>query len=174
MAKYDAVIVGGGHNGLITAFYLARAGLKTLVLERRPVVGGAAITDEFHPGFRSSTLAHFAGPLRDDVAREMQLARHGVQTLRPEAQVCALAPDGRALVSFDGFPKLASEISKFSRQDADAYGQFAEAVKKLAGVLDGLLTQAPPAVDSPSAADLLGLLQTGRRVRGLGKKDLYR
>jgi phytoene dehydrogenase-like protein len=174
MAKYDAVIVGAGHNGLITGFYLARAGLKTLVLERRPVVGGAAITDEFHPGFRCSTLAHFPGPLRDDITRDMQLQRHGLQTLRPEAQVCALAPDGRTLVLFDDVVKSAGEIAGFSRKDADAYGRFAEALRKLAGVLAGLLAQIPPAADSPSAADLLGLLQTGRRARGLGKKDLYR
>jgi phytoene dehydrogenase-like protein len=174
MAKYEAVIIGGGHNGLITAFYLARAGLKTLVLERRPVVGGAAITDELHPGFRCSTLAHFPGPLREDVARDMQLDKHGVETIRPEAQVCALTPDGRALVLFDDLAKSRGEIAKFSGKDADAYGTFADALRKLAGVLEGLLAQIPPAADSPSTADLFGLLQTGRRLRGLGKRDLYR
>src|SRR5262245_38744774 len=174
MAKYDAVIVGAGHNGLITAFYLARAGIKTLVLERRPVVGGAAITDEFYPGFRCSTLAHFPGPLREEITRDMQLQRHGLQTLRPEAQVCALSPDGRTLILFDDLAQSAGEIAGFSRKDADAYGRFAESLRKLAGVLEGLLAQIPPAVDSPSTADLLGLLQTGRRARGLGKKDLYR
>ncbi|MCI0348590.1 MAG: NAD(P)/FAD-dependent oxidoreductase [Acidobacteriales bacterium] len=174
MAKYDAIIIGGGHNGLITAFYLARAGLKTVVLERRPVVGGAAITDEFHPGFRCSTLAHFAGPLREDIAREMQLQRHGLQALRPEVQACALTPEGRSLVLFDDVEKSAGEIAGFSRKDGAAYGNFAVALKKVAGVLQGLLAQTPPAADSPSTADLLGLLQTGRRIRGLGKKDLYR
>src|SRR5919201_2375723 len=114
MARGDVVIIGGGHNGLVAAFFLARAGLKTVVLERRPVVGGAAITDEFHPGFRCSTLAHFAGPLREDIAREMQLPRHGLQMLRPEAQVCALTPEGRSLVLFDDLEKSAGEIAGFS------------------------------------------------------------
>ena len=174
MPAYDVVIIGAGHNGLVTAFYLARAGLKTLVLERRPVVGGGAITDEFHPGFRCSTLAHFAGPLRAEIARDMQLQRYGVQMLRPEAQVCALAPDARSLLLFDDAEKSAGEIAGVSRKDAAAYGNFSQTLKKLAGVLEGLLSQTPPAADSPSTADLLGLLQTGRRVRGLGKKDLYR
>lgn len=174
MAKYDVVVVGAGHNGLIAAFYLARAGLKTLVVERLPVVGGAAITDEFHPGFRCSTLAHFAGPLRADVARDLQLEKHGVKTIRPEVQMCALVPDGRALVLFDDMAKSATDIAKFSRKDAEAYGKFDQTLRKLAGVLEGVLSQTPPAMDSPSAGDLYHLLQTGRRVRGLGKKDLYR
>jgi phytoene dehydrogenase-like protein len=173
MARHDVVIIGAGHNGLVAAFYLARAGLKTLVLERRPVVGGAAITDEFHPGFRCSTLAHFAGPLRADIARDMQLATR-VKTIRPETQVCALSPDGRALQLFEGAAKSAEEIAKFSRKDADAYNNFGQVLRKISGVLETVLAQTPPALDSPSAGDLFRLLQTGRRVRGLGKKDLYR
>ena len=76
----DVVIIGGGHNGLVTAFYLAKAGFKPLVLERRAQVGGAAITEEFHPGFRCSTLAHTAGPIRPDIVRDMQLEKHGLKT----------------------------------------------------------------------------------------------
>jgi phytoene dehydrogenase-like protein len=87
--KRDVVIIGGGHNGLVTAFYLAKAGFKPLVLERRAQVGGAAITDEFHPGFRCSTLAHTAGPIRADIVREMQLEKHGLRH-------CALARWPRA------------------------------------------------------------------------------
>src|SRR5580700_7166147 len=93
----DIVIIGGGHNGLVTAFYLAKAGFKPLVLERRPQVGGAAITNEFHPGFRCSTLAHSAGPIRADIVRDMQLEKLGVRFITPEASVTALSPDGRAL-----------------------------------------------------------------------------
>ena len=83
--KHDIVIIGGGHNGLITAFYLAKAGFKPLVLERRPQVGGAAITDELQPGFRCSTLSHYAGPLRADIIRDMQLEKHGVKFITPDA-----------------------------------------------------------------------------------------
>src|SRR6478609_3978764 len=94
----DVIIIGGGHNGLVTAFYLARAGFKPLVLERRAQVGGAAITEEFSPGFRCSTLAHSAGPLLPEIVNDMQLARHGLKMVTPEVAVTALSPDGRALI----------------------------------------------------------------------------
>src|SRR5689334_8905698 len=123
-ANRDVVIIGGGHNGLVTAFYLAKAGFKPLVLERRAQVGGAAITEEFHPGFRCSTLAHSAGPLRPDVVRDMQLAKHGLKMITPEAEVAALAPDGRALVLYRDAEKCAQEIEKFSQKDAAKYPQF--------------------------------------------------
>jgi phytoene dehydrogenase-like protein len=87
----DIVIIGGGHNGLVTAFYLAKAGFKPLVLERSAQVGGAAVTDEFHPGFRCSTLAHTAGPILPSVARDMQLEKHGLKLITPEVCVTALS-----------------------------------------------------------------------------------
>src|SRR5438876_11412145 len=93
----DVIVLGGGHNGLVTAFYLAKAGFKPLVLERRAQVGGAAITEEFHPGFRCSTLAHNAGSLRADVVRDMQLRQHGLELTVPEVSTASLLPDGRAL-----------------------------------------------------------------------------
>ena len=86
----DVIIIGGGHNGLVTAFYLAQAGHKPLVLERRSQIGGAAVTEEFSPGFRCSTLAHVAGPLRPDIVRDMQLERHGLRFITPEIGVVAL------------------------------------------------------------------------------------
>src|SRR5271156_1273244 len=94
--KRDIVIIGGGHNGLITAFYLAKAGCKPLVLERGAQVGGAAVTDEFHPGFRCSTLSHAAGPFLPKIVQDMQLAKHGLKLITPEVCVTALSPDGRA------------------------------------------------------------------------------
>src|SRR5262245_39441784 len=113
-AKRDVVVLGAGHNGLVTAFYLARAGRKPLVLERRPAVGGAAVTDEFHPGFKVSTLAHTVGPLRPDVARDMALDRHGLQWIRPEVRLFAPHPDGRALFLYDDAERSAKSISTFS------------------------------------------------------------
>src|SRR5579864_4806733 len=95
--RRDVVIIGGGHNGLVTAFYLAKAGFKPLVIERREQVGGAAITDEFHPGFRCSTLAHGAGPIRPDIVRDLQLEKHGLRLITPGVSVTALTPEGRAL-----------------------------------------------------------------------------
>src|SRR5689334_9832282 len=107
----DVVIVGGGHNGLVTAFYLARAGFKPLVLERREQPGGAAITGEFYPGFRCSTLAHSAGPLRPDILRDMQLERHGLKWIASETAATALSPDGRALILYGDARKAAAEIN---------------------------------------------------------------
>src|SRR5579862_212566 len=130
----DVVIVGGGHNGLVTAFYLAKAGFKPLVLERRPQTGGAAITDEIHPGFRCPTLSHSAGPLRPDVVRDMQLEKHGLKLISPEVAVTTLAPDGRALTLYKDTGRAAQEISKFSQKDAAKYSEFAQSLAKIGKV----------------------------------------
>src|SRR5579859_6664805 len=99
--KRDVIIIGGGHNGLVTAFYLAQVGFKPLILERRPQLGGAALTQEIIPGFRCSTLAHSAGPLSPRIVRDMQLEKHGLKMLRPPATLFAPTPDGRALLLYD-------------------------------------------------------------------------
>src|SRR5213079_1778238 len=126
----DIVIIGGGHNGLVTAYYLAKAGFKPLVLERRNEVGGAAITEEFHPGFRSSVLAHSAGPLRPEIIRDMQLEQHGLKLIVPEVSVTALSPDGRALILYRNVVRAAQEIAKFSEADAAKYREFQTALAK--------------------------------------------
>jgi phytoene dehydrogenase-like protein len=171
---HDIIIVGGGHNGLVTAFYLAKAGFKPLVLERRSQVGGAAITEEFHPGFRCSTLAHSAGPLRADVVRDMQLERHGLKLTTPNVSTVSLLPDGRALILRSDVKQSAQEISQWSAKDAAAYGDFALALGKIGKVIGDALLLTPPNIDDPSSGDLWGMLKTGRSVRNLGKKDLYR
>src|SRR5215470_4182518 len=170
----DVVIVGGGHNGLVTAFYLAKAGFKPLVLERREQPGGAAITGEFHSGFRCSTLAHSAGPLRPDIARDMQLERHGLKAISAEAAATALSPDGRALVLYADSRKASAEINNFSQKDAALYPQFEGSLAKIGRVISQALRLPPPNIDNPSNNDLWGLLQTGRGIRNLGKKDMYR
>jgi phytoene dehydrogenase-like protein len=168
------IIVGGGHNGLVTAFFLAKAGFKPLVLERRSQVGGAAVTEELHPGFRCSTLTHAAGPLRPDVARDMQLERHGLKLTTPEVSTVSLLPDGRALVLYSDPKKAAEEIAPWSAKDATAYGDFAVALRRIGKVIAEALALTPPNIDNPSSGDLWGLLKTGRSIRNLGKKDLYR
>jgi phytoene dehydrogenase-like protein len=170
----DVVIIGGGHNGLVTAFYLAKAGFKPLVLERRGQTGGAAITDEFSPGFRCSTLAHSAGPLLPEVERDMQLARHGLKSVTPEIGVTALSPDGRALSLYNDMTRAAQEVGKFSTQDATKYVAFQQALEKIGRVIGDALKLAPPNIDDPSRSDLWAMLQTGRALRKLGKKDMYR
>src|SRR5688572_6014691 len=94
MAKYDTIIIGGGHNGLVAACYLAKAGLKTLVLERREIVGGGSVSEEIHPGFRCSTLAHSTGPLLPHISSELDLQRHGLELIKPEVRALALDTDG--------------------------------------------------------------------------------
>lgn len=170
----DVVIIGGGHNGLVTAFYLAKAGLKPLVLERRSQTGGAAVTEEFHPGFRCSTLAHSAGPLLPEIVRDMQLERHGLKLIHPEIAVTALSPDGRALVFYNDVKQTAEEIRKFSSKDAEKYPELQAALAKIGGVIGQAMKLTPPDIGDPSRSDLWGMLTTGRALRKLGKKDMYR
>lgn len=170
----DVVIIGGGHNGLVTAFYLARAGYKPLVLERNAQVGGAAVTDEFHPGFRCSTLAHTAGPIRPEILRDMQLEKHGLKWIMPEVCVTALSPDGRALSLYQDAKKSAEQISAFSQKDAAKYLEFQQSLAKISKVIGEALATTPPDIDHPSRGDLWSMLQTGRGIRKLGKKDMFR
>ncbi len=170
----DVIIVGGGHNGLVAAFYLAKAGVKPLVLERRVQVGGAAITEELHPGFRCSTLAHNAGPLRADIVRDMPLERHGLKLTTPDVNTVSLTPDGRALVLYSDAKKAAQEIAQWSQKDSVAYADFGAALGKIGKVIGEALALTPPNIDNPSSGDLWGMLKTGRSIRNLGKKDLYR
>jgi phytoene dehydrogenase-like protein len=173
-AARDVLIIGGGHNGLVTAFYLAKAGFKPLILERRAQVGGAAITDEFHPGFRCSTLSHTAGPIRPDIVRDMQLEKHGLRFITPETCVTALSPDGRALSLYVDENKSAQSIAAFSQKDATKYPEFNQSLEKISKVIAEVLATTPPDIDHPSSGDLWSMLKTGRALRNLGKRDMYR
>ncbi len=167
------VLIGGGHNALITAFYLAKGGFKPLVLERREMVGGGAITEEFHPGFRASTLAHTLGPLRADIASDLQLAQFDCEILSPDPRVFAPTPDGRALLFYNDVAKTAAAIGNFSAKDASKYAQFAASLEATAGFFTQLTSITPPAIDKPTPEDLWNLLKTGRSVRGLGKTGIF-
>ena len=170
----DVVIIGGGHNGLVTAFYLAKAGFKPLVLERNAQVGGAAVTDEFHPGFRCSTLAHSAGPMRADIVRDMELEKHGAVFVTPDICVTALSPDGRALSLYQDADRSSQEIAAFSQKDAAKYPEFGQSLGKISRVIAEALATTPPDIDNPSSGDLWSMLKTGRAIRKLGKKDMFR
>jgi len=172
--NYDVTIIGGGHNGLVTACYLAKSGLKTLVLERRSVVGGGAVTEEIHPGFRCSTLDHAAGPFSSQVAADLNLSRFGLETITPEARVLALSPDGRSLCIYNDVTKTVNEIEKFSANDAKVYPEFVESFARIGRVLAPLISMTPPSIDQPTAADVWQLGKIGLAFRGLGKKDEYR
>ncbi len=170
----DVIIIGAGHNGLVTAFYLAKAGLRSLVLERRPVVGGAAVTEEFYPGFKCSTLAHSSGPLAPEIVREMALERDGLETIRPEVRVFAPSPDGHALMLYDDVSRSARDIAQYSKKDAETFPEVHRVLGRIADVLRQMMLDAPPSVDAPTAGDLWRILSTGRRFRGLGRKDMFR
>jgi phytoene dehydrogenase-like protein len=170
----DVVIIGAGHNGLITAFYLAKAGLKPLVLERRPQAGGCAITDEFHPGFRCSRLAHATGPLRPEIVSDMSLASHGLETYTPDVRVLSLAPGGNHLALYSDTGRTQQEIAKHSTKEAANYSELQKALANIAAVLDQLLHMTPPDIDAPASGNVFDLLKTGRKIRGLDEKDFYR
>src|SRR5713101_7458293 len=167
------LLIGGGHNALVTAFYLAKGGFKPLVLERREMVGGGAITEEFHPGFRASTLAHTLGPLRADIARDLQLDNFDCEILYPDPRVFAPTPDGQALLFYAGVARTAAEIARISAKDTAKYAQFASSLDKTAGFFTQLSSITPPAIDKPTPEDLWSLLKTGRSVRGLGKSGIF-
>ena len=170
----DVVIIGAGHNGLVTAFYLAKAGFKPLILERRPVVGGCAVTEEFHPGFRCSRLSHAVGYIRSDIVADMNLATHGLKIYSPDACVLSLAASGRPLNLYSDIAKSQQEIVRFSQKDAANYAEFAQSLARIGEVLDLLLRMTPPDLDDPASGNLWELLKAGRKLRGLGERDLYR
>jgi phytoene dehydrogenase-like protein len=167
------VLIGGGHNALITAFYLAKGGFKPLVLERREMVGGGAITEEFHPGFRASTLAHTLGPLRADIAVDLQLDKSDCEILSPDPRVFAPTPDGKALFFYNDIARTAASIGNFSAKDALKYSQFAVSLETTAAFFTQLSSITPPAIDKPTPEDLWTLLKTGRSVRSLGKTGIF-
>ena len=167
------VIVGGGHNGLVAAFYLARAGLRPLVLERSGVAGGAARTHEIRRGFRVPALAHAAGPLGAEVDADMNLAAHGLEVICPAIASFTPTPDGRAVVIARDAWNSAKYLAGLSEHDAARYPDFEASVSRMARVLAALLRDAPPPLDA-GAMDLLRVLRSARALRTLDAKESYR
>src|SRR2546430_608598 len=173
MTNRDIIIIGAGHNGLIAAYYLAKAGLKPLVLERREIVGGASVTEEFHPGFRCSTLATSAGPLLPQIINDLQLQKYDFEFVKPSVQVCALYHGASICVYYDA-KRTASELTKLSSKDANSYSDFLATFGRIGRALRPLLTMTPPDIDAPTKSELWNLGKLGWKIRGLGKKDEYR
>ena len=164
--RYDALVVGGGHNGLVCAFYLARAGLKVCVLERRDVVGGAAVTEEFHPGFRNSTASYTVSLLRPRVIADMRLHRRGLKIVeRPIANFFPW-PDSYLKLG-GGMDRTRAEFARFSQADADAYPAYDAALGKVAAVLRDLALQTPPNAGGGIGA-LIGAARQGWPLARLG------
>jgi phytoene dehydrogenase-like protein len=172
--KADVVVIGGGHNGLATAALLARGGLRPVVLERRDIVGGAAVTEEFHPGFKASTVAHLLGPLRASVVEDLDLRNRGLGFIEPEPRVFAPLPEGGGVALWGDAGKTAFELRKLSASDADRYPEFHRSLSAIALYLSRLLTLTPPDIDQPMKGPILPWLGLGMGFRGLGREDAQR
>ncbi len=165
---YDVVIVGGGHNGLVTATYLARARRRVLVLEKRPAVGGPMTTEEIAPGFHAPPGASVCGLLRPEIVEDLNLAARGVQFIRPDPEVVALG-DGRSLRIWRDVRKTQEGIGSFSAKDAETYPRFVEFLRQFAAALDPILAMTPPSLPSPSRGEQMSLFRRALVLRRLGK-----
>ena len=167
-AKYDAIVVGAGHNGLVAAAYLARAGLHVSVLETRAQLGGMCFTSEILPGVRVPALAHTVGRLRPSVARELGLRAHGLKLVQPEVRVFAPQPDGRALTLWGDAQRTAADLAGndlVSGSDADKYAAVDEKLRGLGRALSRILGRVPPDVAAADLADAFGGLRAGIAAR---------
>ena len=170
-AAFDAIVVGAGHNGLTAAAYLARGGLRVLVLEARDRVGGATVTEELAPGVRVPSLAHTVGRLRPAVARALALTRHGLSLVAPEVSVLAPQADGRAVTLWADLARTVDAIRPWSEDDAVSFVEFDRRVRTLSRFIGDLGDEAPPEIRSPGVGDALVGLRLGRAFRGLGRED---
>jgi len=164
--RFDAVVVGGGHNGLTCAAYLAAAGLSVCIAERRGVVGGAAVTEEFHPGFRNSTASYTVSLLDPQVIRDLKLAGHGlVIRERPFSNFLPL-PDGDYLKVGGGLAATQAAVGKFSQRDADALPAYYAMLERVASVLRGMLGATPPNFGAGTARDVVSLVEVIKTAKG--------
>ncbi|HLF25196.1 MAG TPA: NAD(P)/FAD-dependent oxidoreductase [Anaerolineae bacterium] len=169
---YDTLIIGGGHNGLVNAAYLARAGQRVLVLERRHLVGGAAVTEEMYPGFKFSVFSYVVSLLRPEIIRELDLPRHGLEILPLESTLTPL-PNGDYLALWGDHDKTRRELYRHSPQDAEAYDEFGRLMYQMAQAVRPILSMIPPDPTSLNPKDLLGLARFGKHFRDLGEEKFY-
>jgi phytoene dehydrogenase-like protein len=172
VAAYDAIIVGGGHNGLVTAFYLARAGRKVLVLERREIVGGCAVTEAIWPGYKVSTASYLVSLLQQKVVDDMQLSKHGYHVDPKDPAFFSPFPDGRYFFTWQDGAKTLAEVAKFSRRDAARMPAFDEQLERLAKLVESLLLVCPPPFPPQGIGEIIEYLKLVGRLRGLSAKDM--
>ena len=171
---YDAIIIGGGHNGLVAAAYLAKAGRKVLVLEQRAVLGGAAATEEVLPGFRFNTGAHDAGLFRQEIIDELALEKHGLSFI--SSPVAAFTPrlqaDAPPLILWNDLKKTAETLSAISEKDAESFPRYIEHIRTMTAMLDEIILRTPPNLFENRFADLTPWLKSGLKFKRMGKQDM--
>lgn len=172
MKKFDVLIIGGGHNGLVCAAYLARAGRSVLVLERRELLGGCSVTEEIWPGYRVSTGAYLTSLLQERIIRELELERFGYRVDAKDPAFFSAFPDGRYLFMWQDRAKTLAEIAKFSRRDAERFPAYEDQLERIAEVVESLLLRTPPHFPPRGVTDLLDYLKLLPRFRRLDPKDM--
>src|SRR5690606_15552061 len=171
--SYDAIIIGAGHNGLIAGAYLARAGKKVLVLERRDIVGGAAVTEEIFPGYRFTEFSYVVSLLRPEIIRDLELPKHGLKILPLPSTVTPL-DNGDYLAGWDDHDLTRREIYRHSPRDAEAADEYSRVMARAAKAIKPVLGLVPPDPSSLSWRDLRGLLKLGQYGASLGEQEIYR
>src|SRR5881628_2807866 len=172
-STYDVIVIGGGHNGLVNAAYLARAGKRVLVLERRHVLGGAAVTEEIFPGFKFSVCSYVVSLLRPEIIRELDLPRHGLEILPLDGTFTPSVDGDKYLWRVNDHAKTMREIRRHSRADADAYEEFGKAMLQMCRFVKPILSMTPPDPTTLNPRDLMKLLFLGRRFQALSSEDKY-
>lgn len=169
---YDTIVIGGGHNGLTAAAYLARAGLSVLVLERREIVGGCCVTEEIAPGCRVSTTSYIASMLRPEVISELQLADHGLRMVPCDPAIQVPFPDGHVVPWWANRERAQQEFAKISTKDAARFVQVDDRLKKLARYLQPFFMEPPPEIDTSTMSGWMDLFRAGRRFRGISNAEV--